>query len=81
MNLLILEPEINGHFTSLYVRNVIKSFKKKNFNIIILTTKDILRHESLNILKSENVPFSLKFIDKLKYPKKKKFLFSIKIPA
>ena len=29
MNLLILEPEINGHFTSLYVRNVIKSFKKK----------------------------------------------------
>ena len=31
MNLLILEPEINGHFTSLYVRNVIKSFKKKKF--------------------------------------------------
>jgi len=73
MNLLILEPEINGHFTSLYVRNVIKSFKKKNFNIIILTTREILQHESLNILKSENVPFSLRFMEKLKYPKKKNF--------
>ena len=68
MNILILEPEINGHFTSLYVRNVIKSFKKKKFNITILSTKKILKHETLKILKKENVPFSLEFMEELEYP-------------
>ena len=82
MNLLILEPEINGHFTSLYVRNVIKTFKKKKFKITILTTKKILKHESLKILKKENVPFSLEFMEELEYPQNKNFysliIFQIK---
>ena len=71
MNILILEPEINGHFTSLYVRNVIKSFKKKKFNITILSTKKILKHETLKILKKENVPFTLEFMEELEYPEHK----------
>ena len=37
MKFLIVEPEIKGHFLSLYVRNVIKSLK--NQQIYLLTSK------------------------------------------
>ena len=36
MKFLIVEPEIKGHFLSLYVRNVIKSLKKRKFTFLHL---------------------------------------------
>ena len=73
MNLLIIEPEIKGHFISLYVRRVIKSFKNKDIKILILTSKKILSHESLKILRAEKIDFELHFMDELDYPTNKSF--------
>ena len=48
MKFLIVEPEIKGHFLSLYVRNVIKSLK--NEKIYLLTSKKIFKSDIIGLL-------------------------------
>lgn len=71
MNILIVEPEINGHHIVMYVRFLIRGLIKKNINFSILTSKKIKGHKSLDILKEEKKKIKFYFLDDLEYPKKK----------
>ena len=71
MNILIVEPEINGHHIVMYVRFLIRGLIKKNINFSILTSKKIKEHKSLDILREEKKKIKFYFLDDLEYPKKK----------
>ncbi len=71
MNILIIEPEINGHHIVMYVRFLVRGFVKKNINFSILTSKKIKKHKSYNILKKEKKKINFYFLDDLEYPKNK----------
>ena len=53
MKILIVEPEINGHHFAMYVRFLVRGLVKKNISFSILTTKKILKHPVLKIIKKE----------------------------
>ena len=69
MKILIVEPEIKGHFLSLYVRNVIKSLK--NQQIYLLTSKEIRNSNVLNLLKKDYPKLKILITDELIYSKNK----------
>ena len=69
MKILIVEPEIKGHFLSLYVRNVIKSLK--NQQIYLLTSKKIRNSSVLNLLKKDYPKLKILTTDELIYSKNK----------
>ena len=71
MNILIVEPEINGHHIVMYVRFLIRGLIKKNISFSILTSKKIKGHKSFDILKKEKKKIKFYFLDDLKYPQKK----------
>lgn len=69
MKFLIVEPEIKGHFLSLYVRNIIKSFK--NNQIYLLTSKKIINSNILRLLKKDYPDLKILITDELIYSKNK----------
>ena len=69
MKFLIVEPEIKGHFLSLYVRNVIKSLK--NQQIYLLTSKKIRNSNVLNLIKKDYPELKILITDELIYSKNK----------
>ena len=69
MKFLIVEPEIKGHFLSLYVRNVIKSLKKEK--IYLLTSKKIRKSNILSLLKRDYPELIILTTDELIYPQNK----------
>ena len=71
MNILIVEPEINGHHIVMYVRFLIRGLVKKNISFSILTSKKIKGHKSFDILKKEKKKIKFYFLDDLEYPQKK----------
>ena len=79
MNILIVEPEINGHHIVMYVRFLIRGLKKNNINFSILTSKKIKQHPVFEILKKEKSNIDFFFLEDLNYPKKKKFYITIHV--
>jgi hypothetical protein len=73
MTILIIETENLGHYLVGYMKYILRLFAKKNYKIIILTTKETSLHPSFNILKKENKNIKLEFVDALVI-KKKNFL-------
>ena len=71
MNILIVEPEVNGHHIVMYVRFLVRGLVKKNINFSILTSKKIQKHISYDILKKEKKRIKFYFLKELEYPKKK----------
>ena len=69
MKFLIVEPEIKGHFLSLYVRNVIKSLK--NEKIYLLTSKKIFKSDIIGLLKKDYPDLKILITDDLIYSKNK----------
>ena len=65
MNLLIVEPEIKGHFISLYVRKTIKAYKKDK--VFLLTSKKIFNSKILGILKKDHPNLKILITDELVY--------------
>ena len=53
MKVLILEPCSSGHHISLYLRNIYKFFKKKDWSIILITSEEATKSESFKVLKKE----------------------------
>ena len=78
MKILIVEPEINGHHFAMYVRFLVRGLVKNNIDFSILTTKKILKHPVLNIIKKEKKKISFFFFEDLVYPKKKNIFSLIK---
>ena len=74
MNILIVEPEINGHHLVMYVRFLIRGLAKNNINFSILTSKKIKRHPAYQILKKEKKKIKYFFLEDLKYPKNKSLI-------
>ncbi len=74
MNILIVEPEINGHHLVMYVRFLIRGLAKNNINFSILTSKKIKRHPAFKILKKEKKNIKYLFLEDLKYPKNKSLI-------
>ena len=74
MNILIVEPEINGHHIVMYVRFLIRGLKKNNINFSILTSKKIKQHPVFKILKKEKSNINFFFLEDLNYPRKKNFI-------
>ncbi len=79
MNILLVEPEINGHHFAMYVRFLVRGMVNKNYNFSILTSKKIKNHAVLDILKNETKNIKFYYLDELRYPKKKKFFFAFNI--
>ncbi len=81
MNILIVEPEVNGHHIVMYVRFLVRGLVEKNINFSILTSKKIKKHISYDILKKEKKGIKFYFLDELVYPLKKDplSLFSFQI--
>ncbi len=81
MNVLIVEPEINGHHISMYVRFLVRGLSKKNIKFSILTSKKIIKHPVLSILKKEKRKINFYYLEELIYPGKKNlislFLFQV----
>jgi len=69
MKFLIVEPEIKGHFLSLYVRNVVKSLKTEK--VYLLTSKKIRNSNILSLLKKDCPKLKILTTDELHYPKYK----------
>ena len=69
MKFLIVEPEIKGHFLSLYVRNVTKSLT--NQQIYLLTSKKIKNSPIFTLLKKDCPKLKILTTDELIYPKYK----------
>ena len=69
MKFLIVEPEIKGHFLSLYVRNVIESLKDQQ--IYLLTSKKITNSMILSLLKKDYPKLKILITDELIYSKNK----------
>ena len=61
MNILIVEPEINGHHLVMYVRFLIRGLAKNNINFSILTSKKIKQHPAYQILKKEKKKLNIFF--------------------
>jgi len=76
MKLLLVEPETQGHFLSLYARNVLKSLKNKKNDIYILTSRDIKKTKIFKILKKENKDLKILYCKNLVYSKNN-FLFNL----
>jgi len=76
MNLLIVEPEIRGHFLSLYVRSIIKFFKTKK-KIYLLTSKKIYKSNVLKVLVKENPNIKIIISKDIRYPNMKNPLMLI----
>jgi hypothetical protein len=70
MKILIVEPELRGHFVSLYVRNIVKSLNKQH-QIYFLTSKRINKTKLLNLIVQENKNLKLLYCNELSYGKKK----------
>lgn len=81
MNILIVEPEIDGHHLVMYVRFLIRGLVKNNIKFSILTSKKIKKHPAYHILKKEKKNIKYFFLEDLKYPKNKNlislFLFQL----
>lgn len=75
MKLLIVEPEIKGHFISLYVRKVIEA-QKKNVKIYLLTSVKINNSDVLKLIKKNNPSINLLYTEELAYPENKN-IFSL----
>ena len=73
MNLLIVEPEVKGHFISLYVRKTIKAYKKDK--IFLLTSKKIFNSKILKILKKDYPNLKILISDELIYSKNKNLFY------
>ncbi len=73
MKFLIVEPEIKGHFITLYVRNVIKALRTEK--IYFLTSKKIHNSKILDLLKKEYPNLKILLTDELIYTKNKNFIF------
>lgn len=78
MKILIVEPEINGHHFAMYVRFLVRGLVKKNISFSILTTKKILKHPVLKIIKKEKKKINFFFLEDLDYPEDKNVLSLIK---
>ena len=63
-NILIIETEHGGHYLTVYIRYILKSFKKKKVKITLLTSASskIKGIRALMSLKSENIKFEIKTI-------------------
>lgn len=72
MSLLIFEPEVKGHFLTLYVRNVIREHKNKK--IFLATSSTINKSRVLKILKKESSNLKIIYSKNLLYPKFKNSL-------
>lgn len=70
MKVLIVEPEVKGHFISLYVLNILKSLNK-NHKVFLLTSKKILNTDVLKLINKDYPSLKILFTDNLKYPKSK----------
>ena len=70
MKVLIVEPEVKGHFISLYVLNILKSLNK-NHKVYLLTSKKILNTEVLKLINKDYPSLKILFTDNLEYPKLK----------
>ena len=66
MKCLIIEPECDGHYIVLYIKFIIRILKKKNFEIVILTSKKSKNHVSLQIIKKENPSIKIEYFNNLK---------------
>ena len=70
MKVLIVEPEVKGHFISLYVLNILKSLNK-NHKVFLLTSKKILNTDVLKLIIKDYPSLKILFTDNLEYPKSK----------
>lgn len=74
MNILIVEPEINGHHFVMYVRFLIRGLVKKNIKFSILTSTKIKKHGAYKIISKEKKNIKFYYLKDLRYPKFKNFI-------
>ena len=67
-NILIIETEYEGHYLTGYIKYILRSFKKENFKITLLTSIDVKKKASgaLKILRKEKVNFNIETILNIK---------------
>ena len=59
--ILIIETEFEGHYLTGYIKYILRSFKKNEVSITLLTSEDAKKKAqgAFEILKKENVKFSV----------------------
>ena len=64
-NILIIETEHEGHYLTVYIKYILRSFKNQKVNITLLTSSSAKKkgYGSLKILRNENVKFDIEVID------------------
>ena len=77
MKILIVEPESKGHHFVLYLNKLINEFKKRNFDIDLVTSKKAVNTEAYKIIKKNNKSFNTYTFDYDLSLKNKFFLFKI----
>ena len=53
MKVLIIEPEFEGHHISLYIRSLVKEFKRNKVDYRLLTTKKTINSIPYKIIDKE----------------------------
>jgi hypothetical protein len=85
--ILIVETEYRGHYLIGYIRFILRSLQTDDWNVVLLTTKEAINHDSFKILTKEKKQFKTIFIKKTNLPKKNilsllwyqiKFYYSLK---
>jgi hypothetical protein len=71
MNILIIEPEFEGHYMVLYIKFLIRIFTKNEAEITILTSKKATNHKSFISILSENSKINIELMEYIK-PKNSK---------
>ena len=78
--LLIIETYYEGHYLTGYIKYILRSLKKENIDITLLTSKKTIKYGkgAIAILKEEKVKFKIISEDFDNYPFffQRKFIFS-----
>jgi hypothetical protein len=83
-NFLIIETQYQGHYLTGYIKYVLRSLSKKEYNVVLLITKEANKYakDALDILKKENNRIIIELIDSIKpknYTSISLFLYQIKL--
>ena len=73
MKILIIETEIDGHYISLYLKNIVKEIlSRKIESLTIITKKSVIADENYKFFKNKKI--NIFYIRDIKKPKKYNFL-------
>ena len=74
MKILIIETEIDGHYISLYLKNIVREIlSRKIESLTIITKKSAIADENYKFFKNKKI--NIFYIRDIKKPKKYNFLF------